>query len=131
MSCDNTIEIMRGQDLNIQITLLDITGNTIDGSIFKIVTVITHQNGQVVAKFSKNTATGYNVMDVSNESLGVIIVKLLSTHTASIPDGKLYQETHLQIADGASTDDGLLDLIASKKYCCTVIKSATGGLTLP
>lgn len=130
MNCEETF-ILKGQDCNINIELRDQVGNLIDGTPWKIVTVIKTASGVEIAKFSKNAATGYGVMDCANESNGIIVVKLLTQHTMASPEGKLYQETHLQISDTASTDDSVLDIICMPSYCCTIRKSSTGGLTLP
>jgi hypothetical protein len=130
MSC-NEIKILQGQDMNIDIPLYDQARNLIDGGPWKIVTTVKHANGTIIAKFSKNAASGFETMDVSNEAAGTIRIKLLSAHTIASPLGKLYQQTHLQITDGASTDDGLLDLISPDEYCGTIIKSLTGGDVLP
>jgi hypothetical protein len=130
MNCEEVI-ILKGQDCNLNIELRDQAGNLIDATPFKIVTVIKTGSGFEIAKFSKNSASGYYPMDCSNEALGVISVKLLSEHTMLATEGKLYQETHLQITDASRTDDGVLDLISPSTYCCTIRKSNTGGLTLP
>ncbi len=130
MSCKEVIGIA-GQDLNIQIPLVDQSGNMINGTPWKIVVVVRHASGLVVAKFSKNPDPGFGPMDVSNEAAGVITVKLLTSHTMATPLGKLYQQTHIQIADTASTDDNLLDFISDFNYCATIKESVTGGTVLP
>jgi hypothetical protein len=129
-NCEEKI-VLKGQDCNVQIELRDQAGNLIDGTPWKIGVFVKHSNGTFIAKFSKNTGTGYNVMDVSNEASGVIVIKLLSTHTNAAPEGKLVYEVKLQIADGASTDDGILDIISTETYCCTIKKSESGTVSLP
>ncbi len=130
MSC-NEIQILKGQDIFIDVPLYDQARNLIDGTPWKIVITVKHSNGTIIAKFSKNAASGYEDMDISNEALGTVRIKLLSSHTMASPLGKLYKQTHLQISDAGSTDDGLLDLISPDEYCGTIIKSLTGGDVLP
>lgn len=130
MSC-NEIQILKGQDIFIDVPLYDQVRNLIDGTPWKIVITVKHANGTIIAKFSKNAASGYEDMDISNEALGTVRIKLLSSHTMASPLGKLYKQTHLQISDAGSTDDGLLDLISPEEYCGTIIKSLTGGDVLP
>jgi hypothetical protein len=131
INCGKEINVYKGQDCNVQISLFDQAGNLIDGSPFKIGVFVKHSNGTLIAKFSKNTGTGYNVMDTSNEAAGVVTIKLLSVHTNAAPEGKLFYETKLQVADSSSTDDSVLDLISSPTYCCTIVKSESGSISLP
>lgn len=131
MSC-NTLTLPKGADHTLIITMYDENGNIINGSTFtKIVVFVKHINGTLIAKFSKNSATGYEIMDVTNIAIGEIKVKLLSSHTLNKPSGKLLYEVHALYPDGSLTDDGVLDLISPENYLCNIIDSITGGLTLP
>jgi hypothetical protein len=133
MSCENTIEIAKGADLSVKITLNDETGAPIDATLLsKLIVSVKHTNGTQIAKFSMNVpATGYEPIDMSNASAGEVLIKLLSTHTNAAPEGKLVYEVHGQYTAGSISDDGVLDIIRTNIYLCTIIKSATGTLTLP
>lgn len=130
-NCGKEIIVLKGQDCNVQIELRDQAGNLIDGTPWKIGVFVKHSNGTLIAKFSKNAGAGFETMDVSNEAAGIITIKLLSSHTNAAAEGILVQETKLQIADAASTDDSVLDLISEEAYCCTIKKSQSGTTTLP
>lgn len=130
-NCSKEIKVFKGQDCNVQIELRDSDGNLIDATPFKIGVFVKHSNGTLIAKFSKNAGVGFGTIDISNEATGIITIKLLSTHTNAAAEGKLFQETKFQLADAASTDDGVLDLISAPAYCCTIVKSESGTVTLP
>lgn len=133
MSCENTIEIAKGADLAVKITLNDETGAPIDATLLsKLIIVVSHVNGTLVAKFSMNMpAIGYELIDMSNASAGEVLIKLLSTHTNVAPEGKLVYEAHGQYTAGSISDDGVLDIIRTNVYLCTIVKSVTGTVTLP
>lgn len=133
MSCDNTIEIAKGADLAVKITLNDETGAPIDATLLsKLIVSVNHSNGTQIAKFSMNVpATGYEPIDMTNAAVGEILIKLLSVHTNAATPGKLVYEVHGQYTAGSISDDGVLDIIRTNVYLCTIIKSVTGTVTLP
>lgn len=132
MSCENLI-LPKGADHTRTIWLYDQYGNliTTGGAFTKMVITVKHANGTVLAKFSKNAATGYQLIDMTDISLGKVYIKLLSSHTTGKPSGKVFYDVHAQMPDGSITDDGVLDLINADLYLCTLIDSATGGTVLP
>ncbi len=133
MSCDNIIEIAKGADLAVKITLNDENGDPIDATLLsKLIVSVNHSNGTQIAKFSMNVpATGYEPIDMANAAVGEILIKLLSVHTNAAPEGKLVYEVHGQYTAGSISDDGVLDIIRTNVYLCTIIKSVTGTVTLP
>jgi hypothetical protein len=131
MDC-TTDTIVRGQDCELTINLKDKTGAIIDASLFsKMVIIIKHANGTIIAKFSKNTASGYSPIDMTAGATGKVIVKLLSSHTMASPEGKLLYEVHGVVSDATLLDDSVLDLISTNNYLCNIINSITGGTVLP
>ena len=133
MSCENIINVPKGADHLHTIKLYDQDGNLITsgGSFTKIVVIVRHVNGTLIAKFSKNSAVGYEPMDLTNIAAGEIKIKLLTAHTVGKPEGKLFYEIHAVLPDGSITDDSVLDLISRGNYLCNIIDSETGGTTLP
>lgn len=133
MNCENTIEIAKGADLAVKITLNDETGAPIDASLLsKLIVSVNHANGSNIANFSMNVpAPSYEPIDMTNAATGEILIKLLSSHTNASPEGKLYYEVHGQYTAGSISDDGVLDIIRTNVYLCTIIKSVTGATTLP
>lgn len=131
MSCE--IEnIVKGQDCDLTINLKTKTGAVINATLFtKLVIIVRHANGTIIAKYSKNTAATYYTIDMTAALTGVLVIKLLTIHTMASPEGKLYYEAHGQIPDGSSVDDSVLDLISTNNYLCNIINSITGGTTLP
>lgn len=133
MNCENIIEIAKGADLSVKITLNDESGSPIDATLLnKLIVCVNHYNSTQIAKFSMNVpATGYEPIDMINAATGEILIKLLSTHTNAAPEGKLFYEVHGQYTSSSISDDGVLDIIRTNVYLCTIIKSVTGTLTLP
>lgn len=132
MSCNNTEEVAKGADLSVKITLNDETGTPIDATLLsKLIVKVTHSNGTEVVKFSKNTGTGFELIDMTNAAAGEILIKLLSAHTLAAPLGRLNYEVHGQYTEGSISDDGVLDIKRPGNYLCTIIESTTVGITLP
>lgn len=132
MSCEQIEEVAKGADLSVKITLKDETGNTIDATLLsKLIVKVTHVNGTEIVKFSKNAATGWQTIDMTNAAAGEILIKLLSSHTLAAPEGRLNYEVHGQYTEGSISDDGVLDIKRPGNYLCTIIKSTTVGETLP
>lgn len=129
---ENEIKIPAGADLVHTVHVFDQNGAIFDCSIFtKIVITVYHAGGQIIAKFSLNPSVGYGSIDATNAALGILSIKLLTTHTLSSPKGKLFTETHGQYADPSLPDDNVLDLLTRDNYCCTITDSITGGQILP
>lgn len=132
MSC-NVINVIKGQDFTFKIKTANQDGVLFDPSIFdKLVIVVYHANGTVIAKFSKNVpAAGYEPINMANAAANEVSVMLLSAHTNAAAEGKLLYEIHGQYAEALATDDSVLDLISTDNYLCNIIKSQTGTTTLP
>jgi hypothetical protein len=132
MNCENTEEIVQGADLTVKTELTDETGALINASLLaKLIIIVYHANLTQIAKFSKNAASGYEPIDMTNAAAGEIGFKLLSSHTNAADLGKLFYEVHGQYTEGSISDDGVLDIKRSEVYLCTIIKSQTTGITLP
>jgi hypothetical protein len=131
MNCE--IEnIVKGQDCDLTLNLKDKTGAVINATLFtKLVIIVRHANGTIIAKYSMNPALTYYTIDMSGALTGVLVIKLLTMHTMASAEGKLYYEVHGQIPDALSVDDSVLDLISTNNYLCNIINSITGGAILP
>jgi fumarylacetoacetate (FAA) hydrolase family protein len=128
----NAINIAKGADFTANITLKDQDGILINATLFdKLIVYVTHVNGTVIAKFSKNPSVGYLDIDMTAAATGLIKVKMLSTHTNASPEGKLVYEVHGKINDVTITDDSVLDLLSTNNYLCNIIKSNTGTISMP
>lgn len=131
MSCE--IEnVIKGQDCDLTINLKDKSGAVINATLFtKLVIVVHHANGTIIAKYSKNPALGYGSIDMTGGLTGVLGIRLLTIHTMASAEGKLFYEAHGEIPDALSIDDSVLDLLSLNNYLCNIINSITGGTVLP
>lgn len=130
--CNEELNVAKGADLLLKIILKDQAGSLINPTtLSKLVVFVNHVNGSLIAKYSKNTAVGFLPIDAPNPLLGEIQIKLLTAHTNAATEGKLVYEVHGVYTDATISDDGVLDLVSTNNYLCTIIKSVTSGIALP
>jgi hypothetical protein len=123
--------ITQTEDLDITGTVLDINGNPVNLNLTTKMYVAVHDGyNSVFAKFSKTglPAFGWSPIDLTNGATGVFKIKVLSSITNLLAEGKYYIELRLRYADVNYTDDSYNDVLESRIYVFTVKKSIINTL---
>ncbi len=123
--------ILQAADQQIQLTVTDSSGAAYDmSSASKLIVAVYYEDGTLLQKYSKNSAAGWSVLDVTSASSGILKFKIETGDTITAPPGKVFAEVRIQTAD-VSYEDGYYDLLGQGIYIGEIVQSITSTLTLP
>lgn len=122
--------ILQGADQDIEIDILDAAGAAYDLSgATKLAVLIIYEDNTILQKYSKNSASGWKDLDVTDAATGKLVFKIESDDTEAAVEGKLFAEIRARIPD-VDYEDGYYDLLG-QKYIGEIVKSASSGITIP
>lgn len=128
----NDIEVPQGSDKTFEIICKDVNDNVVDFTVGyqNIVVLVLNKDGSVLDKWSRTATAGWITLDVTDQNVGKLLIKLLTATTKTALPGKKYLEVRAQKTD-ATVGDGAYDSIVVGRYVCTIVKSVTSTITLP
>lgn len=107
--------ISQAEDIDFVLTVKRKDGTLLDMSAAPRCYVIVHDGyGNVYGKFKKGAAaTGWEVMDTTNDNVGVLRFKILTTVTKTMKPGRYYIEWRVRYNSGSHADDLFFDVVES------------------
>ena len=124
--------IYQGADAPFKLTITDKNGTAIDLSVATKLGIFVYETPAelLLAKYSKNSGSGWNTMDMTGAATGIIRFILPGSVTKLAKESKIEVELRAEIPD-TNFENNKFKLVKSRDYLATINKAIAKDLTLP